>query len=200
MANRTRQADRLAYDLSEQTDVRVEVSYLGGAEWEVRWPGGPTLARMRELVGHSLSTDTVYPGLRDRKLVYTRGESDRAWAARAVAAHREGTLAPAVAERAPLHGHSRTPMTRDWSPEDYAVLAIVEEIVQNTPFPDRASHPDDEELIEQLLKVANGQRREMGRLLLSGNLHGHAATPPDPSGPPSLRIVRDTDDRPGGAA
>lgn len=196
MANRTRQARHLALYLSNHSGVDVEVSYLSGDQWEIRWPGGPTEPQMRDLAAPALPD-----GLRDRRLTYTRGESDRALAARAVAAYRDGTLAAEVARRAPLHRHNPSSMTHDWTPEDYAFLAVVRELVENTPFPDRPSAPEDTPLIDHLLVVSRGQHREMGRLLLSADLAADfdaAYRPPTPAAAPptrpALRLVRGTED------
>jgi hypothetical protein len=154
MSNRSRQARQLSLHLAEATGTRrVELVYDTGASWHLNWTDGPTAEQMHEhlttaLAGHH------FPDLRDRTIRCHRGTSPRAWAARAIAAHREGTLQTAVAEYAAAHRSRPLPYTvrhDRLTVEHHGLLQHVDDLLRATSHPDRASDPDDEPLIEQLL-------------------------------------------------
>ncbi|MFF8619264.1 hypothetical protein [Streptomyces sp. NPDC015350] len=96
--------------------------------------------------------------MRDRKITFLRSESPRAWAARAIAARREGTLGPAVAEGVRQRAGRELPRLGApdprRTPEFYALTYYVDQLTQTTSYPDRASAPEDEPLIEDLLAAA----------------------------------------------
>ncbi|MFD4412470.1 hypothetical protein [Streptomyces sp. NPDC058475] len=208
--SRTRQAARLAAHLSEVTGVRVELVYDNGPRWNMSWPDGPTRDQMRAHLDEALAGHH-FPDMRDRQLHLTRGRTDRAWAARAIASRREGTLAPAVAEGAAwrrTHLPGWQPLGRDkLTPEDHALLRHVDELIEATPYPDRASAPEDEPLIEELLaagsrKLPPGGRTvsefDMARILLTADRAPSAEQPtqlrPLPSPAPAQpRISMDTE-------
>ncbi|MEU8526454.1 hypothetical protein AB0C77_12780 [Streptomyces sp. NPDC048629] len=187
--SRSRQAYRLATHLSTVTGVRVELVYDNGPRWNMSWPDGPTREQMRARLDEALSGHQ-FPDMRDRQLRLHRGTSARAWAARAIASRREGTLAPAVAEGAawrltepPRHA----PGSR-LTPEDHALLQHVEQLLEVTPHPERPSAPEDEPLIEELLTAAGGRRAseyKMAPILLA------ADRAPAGGQPPQLRLVTD---------
>lgn len=109
------------------------------------------------LAGHG------YTEMRDREIRYWRSTSEQAWAARAIASRRKGTLAPAVADGAAYRRHLgvQPPRMGGQDPkhthEYYALLSHVEELCETTAYPDRVDAPEDEPLVEQLL--AAGTRR-----------------------------------------
>ncbi|MGP3983774.1 hypothetical protein [Streptomyces sp. KR80] len=64
--------------------------------------------------------------------------------------------------------------TSDLTPEHHALLAHVEQLIRTTPYPDRATAPEDEPDIEQLLNVgANSadvtSEYTMARILLNAD-------------------------------
>ncbi|MFI9155691.1 hypothetical protein [Streptomyces sp. NPDC053367] len=188
--SRTRQAARLAAHLSEVTGVRVELVYDNGPRWNMSWPDGPTHDQMRAHLEEALAGHH-FPDMRDRQLHLNRGTTARAWAARAIASRREGTLAPAVTEGAawrrtqlpgwqPLGGDKLTP-------EDHALLRHVDQLIEATAYPDQASAPEDEPLIEELLAAGSredsyGRRSasefDMARVLLNADRAPSAEQPP----------------------
>ncbi|MFI2764887.1 hypothetical protein ACH5A3_39665 [Streptomyces echinatus] len=192
--SRSRQAYKLAAHLGEVTGVRVELVYNTGAEWHLNWTDGPLQDQMKEHLADALAGHH-YPDMRDRTIRCWRGHSTRAWAARAIAARREGTLTPAVAEGAAYrrtHLPPSRPGTGDLSPEEHALHSHIDDLIDATAYPDRASATEDEPLIEELLaagtrKHPNGYRQtgeyEMARVLLN------ADRAPAEHGRPDLKMV-----------
>ncbi|MFD5848155.1 hypothetical protein [Streptomyces chartreusis] len=188
--SRTRQAGRLAAHLSEVTGVTVSLVYDSGSRWNMSWGDGPTRDQMRAYLTEALAGHH-FPDMRDRQLHLHRGTSPRAWAARAIASRREGTLAPAVAEGAAWRRSHPSPYRlrdSDLTPEDHALLSHVEQLIEATAYPERASVPEDEPLIEQLLAAAGGRgasEYKMAPILLN------ADRAPSGEEPPQLRPVAD---------
>ena len=188
--SRSRQAFQLGCHLSDVTEVEVTLVYDSGPRWNMSWCDGPTVDQMRAHLAEALAGHH-FPDMRDRKLHLHRGESSRAWAARAIASRREGTLAPAVAEGAAWRRAHPSPYRlgiSDLTPEDYALLLHVEQLIRDTPYPDRASAPEDEPLIEQLLAAGGGRGASeytMAPILLN------ADRAPAGNQPPTLRSVAD---------
>lgn len=190
--SRSRQADRLAAHLSEITGVRVELIYDTGATWHMGWTDGPLREEMRAHLAQAL-TDDSFAAMRDRTITTHRGTSCRAWAARATDSRREGTLAPAVAEHAAwarINLPQRVGAVDQLTPEDHALLRHIDQLIEATPYPERASAPEDEPLIEELLNagtrtLGSGHRQasefEMTRVLLA------ADRAPTGDQPPQLR-------------
>ncbi|MET8855540.1 hypothetical protein [Streptomyces sp. NPDC004579] len=179
--SRTRQAYRLATHLGDVSGVRVELVYDTGAVWHLSWTDGPLREEMRALLGKALE-EHQFAEMRDRTITTHRGTSTRAWAARAIASRREGTLTPAVTEGAAWRRtlpSSRPLGGNDLTPEDHALLQHVDELIEVTPYPDRASVPEDEPLIEQLLAAGTRELRygggsvaseyQMARVLLAAD-------------------------------
>lgn len=203
MANRSAQARRLARHLSRLTDVPVELVYDTGVRWIVTWNDGPTWEQMREHITAALAGPD-YPDLRDRTVSYTRFTSDRAWAARAVHARRDPGFATQVAEKAAWKRANLPPVSQygnpdPLTPEDHALLGIIEKLVAETPYPDRATAPDDEADIEQLLaasvnKVGVTSEYKMARVLRAID------SAPEPTDRPALRVVADEKTTAAGAA
>ncbi|MFE2684469.1 hypothetical protein [Streptomyces mirabilis] len=187
---RSRQAARLAAHLSEVTGVRVSLEYDNGPRWNMSWADGPTCDQMHVHLAEALAGHH-FPDMRDRTLHLHRGTSSRAWAARAIASRREGTLGPAVAEGAAWRRAHPSPYRlgiSDLTPENHALLQHVERLIESTPYPDRVSAPEDEPLIEQLLTAGGGRRASeytMAPILLN------ADRVPSADQPPKLRPVAD---------
>lgn len=198
--SRSRQASLLAQHLREVTDVRLELVYDSGARWNLHWSDGPLPEEMRVQLDAALADSHRYAEMRDRTIQCSRSHSERAWAARAIASRREGTLAPAVKDGAARDRAMGVPLPRlgfqdpKHTHEYYALLRHVEELWQTTSYPDRASLPQDEPLIEQLL-AAGTRDRGHGRRTVSEYDMAHAllAAVQAPHGdqPPTLRLVAD---------
>ncbi|GGY71361.1 hypothetical protein GCM10010363_60820 [Streptomyces omiyaensis] len=195
--SRTRQAFLLGRHLTEVTGVAVTLDYVSGAEWSMNWPDGPTDDEMRAHLDEAL-TSHRFAEMRDRKVTPLRGETSRSWAARAIASRREGTLATAVAEGA---AHRRRMGERRLGPPDpratpeyYALLRHVQELQRTTSYPERASAPEDEPLIEDLLAAAT-RTDQHGHQIRHVSKHDMAhvllAVEHAPSGdqPPRLAVV-----------
>ncbi|MFC6365112.1 hypothetical protein [Nonomuraea thailandensis] len=197
--SRSRQAALLARHLSEVTGVNVELYYHSGTRWILGWTDGP---RWEEMRGH---LDTALAGyryveMRDRKIDCHRSTSERAWAARAIASRREGALGPAIAEGAAWRRSLGVELPRmgvrdpSETHEYYALLRHVGELCEQTAYPDRASAPEDEPLIEQLLAAGTRDRANTGHPTVSeydmakALLAGEQAPAGDQ--PPKLAVVR----------
>lgn len=201
--NRSRQAALLARHLSEVTDVEVGLYYDTGARWIAMWTDGPLQEEMRAHLDTALAGHH-YADMRDRKIDCHRSTSQRAWAARAVASHREGTLGPAIAEgaahrrslgvgvpRAGVHGPTHTH-------EYYALLRHVDDLCRGTAYPERASAPEDQPLIGQLLAAgtrdhANNSRPTVSEYDMAAALLAAEQTPA--GGRPSKLTVLRTPDK-----
>ncbi|MFJ5899441.1 hypothetical protein ACIQFZ_29150 [Streptomyces sp. NPDC093064] len=147
---------------------------------------GPVADQMREHVAAALAGHH-FTDMRDRKITCHRGESPRTWAARAIASRRDGSLARADAEGAAWRRAHPSPYVvanSDLTPEHYAMLQYVEQLIRDTPYPGRPSAPEDEPLIEQLLAAAgrNAGEYAMTRILVNAD-----RAPAD--GKPQLRAV-----------
>lgn len=171
--SRSRQAVLLARHLAEVTDVRPELVYDSGVRWNLNWTDGPTREQMRVHLDAALADGYRYAEMRDRTIHCSRSYSERAWAARAIASRREGTLAPAVAEGAAYRRSLGVPLPRmgvqdpSETHEYYALLRHIEELCQVVAYPERASAAEDEPLIEQLLAAGTRKNRYTGRPTLS---------------------------------
>ncbi|MEV7814392.1 hypothetical protein AB0P05_27265 [Streptomyces flaveolus] len=89
--------------------VEVESVYNAGTEWHLNWTDGPVKTEMDKHLADALAGH-LFPDMRDRTIRRWRSTSTRAWAARAIASRRAGTLATAVAEGAALY--RSLPMSR----------------------------------------------------------------------------------------
>ncbi|MFB7584577.1 hypothetical protein [Streptomyces hydrogenans] len=167
--SRTRQAFLLGRHLTEVTGVEVTVEYVSGAEWSMNWPDGPQYDEMRAHLDEALA-GYGFAEMRDRKVTPLRGTTSRSWAARAIASRREGTLTTAVAERAAYERRQGVALPRLGTPdprathEYYALLHHVQELQRTTSYPERASAPEDEPLIEDLLAAATRTDRHGHRI------------------------------------
>jgi hypothetical protein len=192
MDKRNSQAFRLGRDLSEATGVSVEVAHERADLWCVEWADGPTRDEMRDRVEVALA-GPGYPDLGDQNLWCARTRSPRAWASRAIAARRDGSLAREVEATAPhrrrLEKHLPLLLANDTlTSEDYATLACVEALIDKTAYPDRPSAPEDEPLIEQLLAASDGDEFKMPGILRNAD---QAPTPPVG---PQLRVIPSSDE------
>ena len=152
MSARSIQARKLARALSAQTCVPVEVAFDGRKGYLVQWGNGPTVDAMAGRITAELGTG-AYPSLPASKLSAFRGTTARAFAARAAAALRTGTLAEAVrAGVAYREQHDVTPPA--WSrlsAADCAAHQHIEDELDKLSYPERPDDPDDEPVIEALL-------------------------------------------------
>ncbi|MFE4382252.1 hypothetical protein [Streptomyces cyaneofuscatus] len=170
--SRSRQAALLARHLSEVTDVEVGLYYDTGARWIAMWTDGPLQEEMLAHLGAALAGHQ-YVDMRDRKIDCHRSTSQRAWAARAIASRREGTLSPAIAEGAALRRSLGVGMPRPGvhgpthTHEYYALLRHVDDLCRGTAYPERASAPEDEPLIGQLLAAGTRDRAHNSRPTVS---------------------------------
>ncbi|MFI6530695.1 hypothetical protein [Streptomyces uncialis] len=197
--SRSRQAALLARHLSEVTGAEVGLHHDTGARWIAMWADGPRQEEMRAHLDTALA-GYRYVDMRNRKIDCHRSTSPRAWAARAIASRREGTLGPAIAEGAAHRRSLGVGMPRPGvqgpthTHEYYALLRHVEELCRGTAYPERASAPDDEPLIQQLLAAGTRDRAHTGRPTVSEYDMATAllAAEQAPTGgqPPKFAVVR----------
>lgn len=170
MSTRSQQARALGRELSMRAGTRVDIRYADVGEWLAEWSTGPSLEEMNDLLSRLLSTGR-YPTMRGQKLSFSRHCPRSAWAARAVAAYRDGTLAQAIAEGAAYRrgrGIVQPPSGgRGRSPEYFALVEHVGILVMTTSWPERPSDPADEPAIERLLQASGGSESGMAELLLA---------------------------------
>ncbi|MEU7222268.1 hypothetical protein [Streptomyces chrestomyceticus] len=197
--SRSRQAALLARHLSEAAGVDVELVYDTGARWILGWTDGPRWEEMRARLDTALA-GYRYAEMRDRTLDCHRSTSQRAWAARAIAARREGTLGPAIADgvahrralgvELPRMGVQDPSETHEY----YALLHHVEELCRESSYPERAGAPEDEPLIAQLLAAGTRDRARTGRPTVStydmAKALLAAERAPAADQPPTLVVVR----------
>ncbi|MEU2076586.1 hypothetical protein [Streptomyces sp. NPDC013489] len=197
--SRSRQAALLARHLFEVTGTTGELVYDTGVRWNLHWTDGPLREEMRAHLDAALA-GYRYAEMRDRTIHCSRSYSERAWAARAIASRRQGTLAPAIADGAAHHRALRVQLPRlshqdpSETHEYFALLRHIEELWQVTPYPERASAPEDEPLIEQLLAAGTRTRGDSGFRTVSEYDMAKAllAAEQAPAGdqPPKLAVVR----------
>ncbi|MEV5598950.1 hypothetical protein [Streptomyces sp. NPDC052496] len=197
--SRSRQATLLAGHLSEVTGVTVELYYDTGARWMLSWTDGPRWEEMRAHLDTALA-GYRYAEMRDRTIDCHRSTSQRAWAARAIASRREGTLGPAIADGAAYRRSLGVELPRMGTQdphathEYYALLRHVENLCRTTSHPERASAPEDEPLIEQLLAAGTRDRANTGRPTASefdmAKALLAAERAPAADRPPTLAVVR----------
>ncbi|MYS78926.1 hypothetical protein [Embleya scabrispora] len=151
------------------TEVRIVVE--GIAAWGIEWTDGPTVDRMR---GHVAAVRTARRRVAppEHRLAYRRRQSPRAWAARAIAVLRDANSARAVAAGAALRRNH--PAAQGWrtgglTPEDHALLDLVQRLSEGIADPERADRPEDEPLIRRLLDEGNHSKEAMCRLLNDGS-------------------------------
>ncbi|MFE6166223.1 hypothetical protein ACFQ7F_45880 [Streptomyces sp. NPDC056486] len=195
--SRSRQAALLARHLFDVTGTTGELIYDTGVRWKLNWTDGPLYEEMRAHLDAALA-GYRYAEMRDRTISCHRSHSERAWAARAIASRREGTLAPAVADGVAHRRALGIELPRLGLPdpgethEYFALLRHVEELWQATAYPERPSVPEDEPLIEQLLAAGTRTRGgwrtvseyDMAKALLA------AEQAPTGDQPPTLTVVR----------
>lgn len=171
MSNRSRQAQRLAHRLTSPADVLVGVIHQSGHHYLVQWGNGPTMDTMLKQVTEQLATGH-YPDLSAGMLSYARGYSARAFAARAAASHRDGTLTRAirvgVQERARLGISS--PSWSALNAEELTAHQYVESLLEKTAHPDRPDTPADEPAIAALIRLSGGNEYAMLPMLVSRDL------------------------------
>ncbi|WP_331767112.1 hypothetical protein [Embleya sp. NBC_00896] len=170
MGDRSIRGFGLGQELTRIAGIEVAFVVDGIAAWGVEWVDGPTVDGMRAHV------DAVRAGRggfapADHRLAFRRRQSPRAWAARAVAAEREGRLAGAVVAGAALRrGH---PAGEAWgegglTAEEHALIDYVRVLFEVTGDPDRADRVEDEVGISRLLLEGAGSVDAMARVLVGG--------------------------------
>ncbi|WP_042404443.1 hypothetical protein [Streptacidiphilus carbonis] len=203
--SRSRQAWQLARHLTEVTGgTELELNWENGPRWNLHWTDGPLVEEMRAHLDTALA-GYHYTEMRDRKIACSRSYSERAWAARAIASRREGTLAPAVAAEVARRRAMGLELPRlsvnvpSESHEYYALLSYVEQLWQVTSYPERPSVTEDEPLIKELLAAGTKTSEyhswpseyEMTKVLLSAMRAPVGDQPPQlsvvPSGPEQAR-------------
>jgi hypothetical protein len=159
---RSRQAHRLARELTQHAGIPVEVAYSDTRRYLIQWGNGPTRNGMRDIVAAELNSG-AYPDLPRQIFTWSRGYSPRAFAARAAAARRDGSLARAVkagaAERRRLGVNQ--PSWNRLRPEELAANEHIEHLLATTPYPDRPADPTDEMVIAALIEVSGGNEYAM---------------------------------------
>jgi len=89
MSARSHQVRALARDMSARAGARVEIRYDRPGEWFAERNSGPALEEMNDILQQLLGTGR-YPDLQEQKIGFSRHvSSPAAWAARAIAAHRD---------------------------------------------------------------------------------------------------------------
>jgi hypothetical protein len=171
----SRQAQRLARELTRLTGVDVAVAYDGGQHYLVQWGNGP-MAGMSDFLTAELSTGE-YPHLPTRMLSCARGYSAQAFAARAVSARRDGTLVSAI--QAGVLEHERLGFTPpSWarlSGEELAAHQYVESLLDETAYPEQPDTPADELFIASLIQLSGGNEYAMLPMLISPDSDSPAA-------------------------
>jgi hypothetical protein len=171
VSNRSRQAQRLASRLTLLANVLVGVTHQSRQQYLVQWGNGPTMNTMLNQVSEQLATGD-YPDLSAQMLSYARGFSARAFAARAVASYRDGTLIPAI--RAGVQERARlgitSPSWAELSAEELTAHQYIENLLEETAHPDRPNTPADEPAIAALIRLSSGNEYAMVPMLVSPDL------------------------------
>ena len=162
MSARSIQAWKLAQALTAQARVSVRVEFDGPKGYMVQWGNGPTVDAMSGLITAELGTG-AYQNLPASKLSAFRGTTARAFASRAAAALRTGTLAQAV-RAGVAYREQHDVMPSAWSKltaADCAAHQHVEDELDRLSYPERPDDPADEPVIESLLAGSKGNEYAM---------------------------------------
>ncbi len=182
MTTRSRQAQRLARELTQQAGIPVAVAYSDTRHYLIQWGNGPTRDGMRDLVAAELNSG-AYPDLPRQMLTWSRGYSARAFAARAAAARRDGRLAQAIEEGAATRRRLGVAQPRrsgsKLSPEELTARQHIEHLLATTPYPDRPTDPADVPVIAALIETSGANEYAMLPALVAPD------TTPGPQSPPS---------------
>jgi hypothetical protein len=164
---RSRQAQHLARNLGRAAGIGVRVDYDGGRGYLILWGDGPTAEDMSALVTAELASGQ-YPDLPARLLSSARGYTARAFAARAAAASRDGSLASAIDAGAATRRQfgDYLPSRSVLSDAEHDALRHIEQLLDVTPYPERAADPADEPVITSLLHASGGNEYKMLPALL----------------------------------
>ena len=177
----SRQAQRLARELTSQTGIPVEIAYSDTRHYLIQWGNGPTREGMRDMVAAELNSG-AYPDLSRQIFTWSRGYSAQAFAARAAAARRDGSLAQAIEEGAATRRRLGVTQPR-WSgsklsPEELTGRQHIEHLLATTPYPDRPADPTDEMVIAALIEVSGGNEYAMlPALVAPGAIAGAQSLP-----------------------
>src|ERR1022692_1320573 len=167
MSARSCQAWQLALQLASQAAIPVEVAYDGGRGYLIQWGDGPTTDDMSALVTAELPTGR-YPDLPAGLLRSFRGYTARAFAARAAAASRDGSLTTAIDAGAATRrwlGLQRPSWSR-LSDAEHDAHHHIEQLLSTTPSPAQPDDPADEPAITALLHASGGSEYTMLPALL----------------------------------
>ncbi|WP_370131513.1 hypothetical protein [Streptacidiphilus sp. EB103A] len=129
MSNRSTEARQLALWLSQDTKTDFGMEWAGGRCWQVMWADGPAVTEVRASIASMMDVHERFLTLRDRELCLMRGYALRAWAALAVAARRDGSLAQALADATPTGG------TVDRRPAHFTLQTFVEQLLERANYP-----------------------------------------------------------------
>src|ERR1022692_4557368 len=162
MSARSCQAWQLALQLASQAAIPVEVAYDGGRGYLIQWGDGPTTDDMSALVTAELATGR-YPDLPAGLLRSFRGYTARAFAARAAAASRDGSLTTAIDAGAATRRRLGIP-TPSWATltdAEHDAHHYIEQLLDTTAYPAQADDPADEAVITSLLQASGSNEYKM---------------------------------------
>lgn len=166
MSSRSRQAQRSARNLTLLADVLVQAIHQRGQL--IQWGNGPRMNTMSEQVAEQPTTGNC-PDLSAQTLSYARGYSVGAFAARPVAAHRDGSLIAAI--QAGVRERDRlgitAPLWSDLGAEELAAHQHIESLLEETAHPDRPDTPADEPAIAALIRYRDGNEYAILPMLVS---------------------------------
>jgi hypothetical protein len=135
--------------LSELTGVQVRVQ-----SETVTWTDGPTVPQMKGLVAE-------HGAPADRNVTYRRTSSAIAWAARAIAVH--GVFSVDLSALRDL----RRPDWRNLPPGQRLALDVVQQAIDETPYPNRPDSAEHEAPIHKLLSAADHDKTRLAEILLA---------------------------------
>lgn len=191
MASRSRQAWKLTQHLQERADVtRVDLHWMGGAEWNLCWSDGPTEPQMLALVTEAVGW-SEFAALADRVFQCTRSFSPQAWAATAVAMRRDPQRRAEIAAYAAgwRSRHGNDPRFNS-DPDQMALSVLVEGTIKTTERPERVRAPEDEPLIAALLRIGrNSAGRSAPEYAMAQALCA-VDRAPSTDQPPVLRLIK----------
>ena len=181
MTARSRQAQRLARELTQHAGNPVEVAYSDTRHYLIQWGNGPTREGMRDMVAAELNSG-AYPDLSRQIFTWSRGYSPRAFAARAAAARRDGSLARAIEEGAATRRRLGVTQPR-WSgtklsSEELAACQHIEHLLATTPNPDRPTDPADAPVIATLIETSSSNEYAMLPALVAPGTRPGSQSPP----------------------
>lgn len=184
MTTRSTQARKLAHHLTAVAGTTVEVAHHNRAIWEVIWSDGPTRDEMRAHLQTALAGPD-FPDMRNRDLVIQRDWPLQSWAALAIFARGDATVARQIHARVERFHQDRTYRPKGTTYGEMAMQECMRELFEAVAHPDRPIHPKDEPLIKMLLDEGRGDASRMLHTLL------HTDRIPDPGSPRECSQILD---------